>query len=145
MASQEQSVEQLFEAALDQRPEDRRAFLDRACANAPELRRRVEELLRADEEAGSFLEVPFLTSLADHWDETIPFEEVNGARGITDDFKPAPVGRFDPGQIIADRFTVVRFIAHGGMGEVYEVEDRFLQGVHIALKVILPHIAGDAG
>ena len=31
------------------------------------------------------------------------------------------------------------------MGEVYEVEDHFLQGVHVALKVILPHIADDAG
>jgi len=145
MASQEQSVEQLFEAALDQRPEDRRAFLDRACGSAPELRRRVEELLIADEEAGSFLETPFLTSLADQWDETLLVEGINGARAMAHTFKPAPAGRFDPGQIIADRFTVVRFIAHGGMGEVYEVEDRFLQGVHIALKVILPHIAGDAG
>ena len=70
---------------------------------------------------------------------------MNGTRAAASDFKPAPVGRFDPGQVIAERFTVIRFIAHGGMGEVYEVEDRFLQGVHIALKVILPHIAGDAG
>ena len=29
MANQEQTVEQLFGAALDRRPEDRRAFLDR--------------------------------------------------------------------------------------------------------------------
>jgi len=29
------------------------------------------------------------------------------------------------------------------MGEVYEAEDRFLHGVHIALKTILPHAAGD--
>ena len=56
MASQEQTVEQLFGAALDRRPEDRRAFLDRVCAGAPELRQRVEELLLADEQAGSFLE-----------------------------------------------------------------------------------------
>ncbi|WP_433972046.1 protein kinase domain-containing protein [Tunturiibacter lichenicola] len=143
MASQEQSVEQLFGAALDQRPEDRPAFLDRACACAPELRRRVEELLLADEEAGSFLETPLLSSLADKWDDITPVDD--GARAAASDFKPAPIGRFDPGQIIAERFTVIRFIAHGGMGEVYEVEDRFLQGVHIALKVILPHIAGDAG
>src|SRR5665213_343109 len=53
-------------------------------------------------------------------------------------------GRFVPGQVVAGRFTVVRYIARGGMGEVYEVEDRFLQGVHIALKMILPEIAGDA-
>ncbi len=141
MASQEQSVEQLFGAALDQKPEDRRAFLDRACAGAPELRRRVEELLLADEEAGSFLEKPFLSSLADKWDDVTPVDDGAAAGG----FKPAPVGRFDPGQVIAERFTIIRFIAHGGMGEVYEVEDRFLQGVHIALKVILPHIAGDVG
>lgn len=143
MASQEQSVEQLFSAALDQRPEDRSAFLDRACAGAPELRRRVEELLLADEEAGSFLEEPLIKTLADQGAETVPTEGINDARVMPGGFNAA--GRFDPGQVIADRFTVIRFIAHGGMGEVYEVEDRFLQGVHIALKVILPHIAGDAG
>ncbi len=31
------------------------------------------------------------------------------------------------------------------MGEVYEVQDRFLQGVHVALKMILPQISGDVG
>ncbi len=39
---------------------------------------------------------------------------------------------------------MIRFIARGGMGEVYEVEDRFLQGVHVALKIVLPEIAADA-
>ena len=29
------------------------------------------------------------------------------------------------------------------MGEVYEVEDRELKGVHLALKTILPQIAAD--
>ena len=58
---------------------------------------------------------------------------------------PARTGRLAPGQSLADRFTIVRFIAKGGMGEVYEAEDRFLQGVHVALKTILPHIAGDPG
>jgi ribosomal protein S28E/S33 len=38
--------------------------------------------------------------------------------------------RFLPADVIADRFEVVRFIARGGMGEVYEVKDRFLQGVN---------------
>lgn len=46
--------------------------------------------------------------------------------------------------MIASRFRVIRFIAKGGMGEVYEVEDRFLQGVHVALKIVLPEIAADA-
>ena len=56
MASQEQTVEQLFSAALDRSPEDRRAFLDRVCVASPELRQRVDELLLANEQAGSFLE-----------------------------------------------------------------------------------------
>ena len=55
------------------------------------------------------------------------------------------VGRFPPGTVIAKRFTVIRYLARGGMGEVYEVEDGRLQGVHVALKTILPAIAGDAG
>jgi tetratricopeptide (TPR) repeat protein len=53
--------------------------------------------------------------------------------------------RFVPGEVIAGRFAVVRYIAHGGMGEVYEVEDRLLQNARVALKVILPQIASDAG
>ena len=31
------------------------------------------------------------------------------------------------------------------MGEVYEVEDRYLQGARVALKMILPRIASDEG
>ena len=37
----------------------------------------------------------------------------------------------------------MRLLGFGGMGEVYEAEDDRLQGVHIALKTILPHIASD--
>ena len=143
MASQEQIVEQLFGAALDRRPEDRCAYLDQVCVGAPELRQRVEELLLADERAGSFLEKPLLNSSAIQSDNTKLIPEAIGDRespGAT-----SLSGRFQPGQMIADRFAVVRFIARGGMGEVYEVEDRFLQSVHVALKVILPQIAGDSG
>ena len=143
MASQEQTVEQLFGAALDRRPEDRRAFLDRVCAGAPELRQRVEELLLADEQAGSFLERK-LQIFADQSGATQSAVEINSGLAEIRDFSFTPPGRFEPGQLIAGRFAVIRFIDRGGMGEVYEVEDHFLQGVHVALKVILPHIANDA-
>ena len=52
-----------------------------------------------------------------------------------------PTGRLRENDILTGRFRIVRFIAAGGMGEVYEVEDRRLQGVRLALKTILPHIA----
>jgi hypothetical protein len=47
---------ELFEAALDQEPDDRAAFLDRACAGTPAIRKRLEALLARHEQAGSFLE-----------------------------------------------------------------------------------------
>ena len=46
------------------------------------------------------------------------------------------------GSVIADRYKVLRFIAQGGMGEVYEVEDRALD-TRVALKTIRPGMAGD--
>ena len=70
----------------------------------------------------------------------------SGNTGPIDDnaiLSPPPAGRLKPGQVLIDRFVIVRFIAKGGMGEVYEAEDRFLQGVHVALKTILPQIADD--
>src|SRR5262245_34354884 len=51
-------LEALFAAALQQPPADRAAYLDRACADEPALRRRVDDLLRAQAAAGNFLESP---------------------------------------------------------------------------------------
>ena len=39
-------------------PVERKAYLDQACADTPELRQQVEGLLQASEDAGSFLEKP---------------------------------------------------------------------------------------
>jgi eukaryotic-like serine/threonine-protein kinase len=56
---------------------------------------------------------------------------------------PAGVSQFKPGDLVDGRFIVIRFIARGGMGEVYEVEDRQLRGAHVALKTILSQYAVD--
>jgi len=50
---------------------------------------------------------------------------------------------FSPGDVIGARYRVIRFIARGGMGEVYEVEDWELQA-RIALKTIVPERASSA-
>ena len=42
---------------------------------------------------------------------------------------------FAPGELISDRFRIVRLIARGGMGEVYEAHDQILDEV-VALKVV---------
>ena len=96
------------------------------CGGDPEQRRIVEELLAENAGVGSFLEHP-------------PFALLKSSTTYVQ--LSAQTGRLMSGQILIDRFVIVRFIARGGMGEVYEVEDRFLQGVHVALKTILPHIA----
>ena len=46
------------------------------------------------------------------------------------------------GELVADRFRIVRFIAEGGMGEVYEAKDTVL-GDRVALKFLSRRSIGD--
>ncbi len=46
-----------------------------------------------------------------------------------------PMARLSPGEVLARRFRIVRFLASGGMGEVYEAEDIELSE-RVALKTI---------
>ncbi len=143
MATQPEFVEQLFEAALALEPAEREAYLDQACSHDPQLRRTVEELLAEDANAGSLLEHPPFEFLGA---AVMRPERASGITGPIDDNEIASRltgGRLQPGQVLIDRFVIVRFIAKGGMGEVYEAEDRFLQGVHVAVKTILPQIADE--
>ena len=55
-----QRAEELFNAALEQAPEARRAFLDKACGEDPNCGARSRRFFRQDEQAGSFLEKPAL-------------------------------------------------------------------------------------
>jgi tetratricopeptide (TPR) repeat protein len=52
------------------------------------------------------------------------------------------LGVFSTGQTLAGRYSVVRYISHGGMGEVYEAQDQELTE-RVALKTLLPEIARD--
>jgi tetratricopeptide (TPR) repeat protein/tRNA A-37 threonylcarbamoyl transferase component Bud32 len=53
---------------------------------------------------------------------------------------PPPL--FAPETMLAGRYRVVRFLAQGGMGEVYEVEDQELRE-RVALKTVRPEVAVD--
>ena len=58
--------------------------------------------------------------------------------------RSSPPGMLNTGQILADRYKILRFIGKGGMGEVYEAEDQELRD-RIALKTIRPEIATHEG
>jgi serine/threonine protein kinase len=53
-----------------------------------------------------------------------------------------PFTRFAPGDVLAERYRVLRFIARGGMGEVYEAEDLILN-TRLALKTLAATISDD--
>lgn len=110
-----QSVNQIFHSALELDAKDRRAFIAAESRGDIEIQAEVEHLLAADQNAGSYLE------------SGIPL----------DPFQSSPV---EPGYILCDRFRIVRELAEGGMGHVFEAFDCEL-GVTVAVKVIRPEIA----
>lgn len=146
MVRDEQFVQEICGEALQLAPARRGAYLDEACRDRPELRRLAGERLRAKEPARSPMALPLARhdaprdalSRAEEVRASEPWQEQPTA-AVT-----ANLSRFRNAQVIAGRFVVVRFIARGGMGEVYEVEDRLLGGAHVAMKVILPEGAADA-
>jgi tetratricopeptide (TPR) repeat protein/predicted Ser/Thr protein kinase len=66
-------------------------------------------------------------------DETLPSAS---ARSVQ-------VERFAVGSLVADRYRIERFIASGGMGEVYAVHDLVLDAT-VALKALRPELEGSA-
>jgi serine/threonine protein kinase/tetratricopeptide (TPR) repeat protein len=121
MATQQdnwKAVKTLFEASLDLDPADRSSFLIEHCPDAA-LRAEVERLLASHQDAGSFLSTPVVADLS-----TEPVIETP---------------KLSQGAVLAGRFRIVRYIAGGGMGDVYEAEDEELRE-RIAVKTIRPEV-----
>ncbi len=51
-----QQVDEIFQAAIELKAEERPAFVESACAGDEELRREVESLITADEQGLSFVD-----------------------------------------------------------------------------------------
>jgi serine/threonine protein kinase len=62
-----------------------------------------------------------------------------GSDSASDDGSAVEVA-FSPGDLIAERFLVVRLLGVGGLGEVYEVTDQAL-GSSVALKILSASVA----
>jgi serine/threonine protein kinase/Flp pilus assembly protein TadD len=98
--------------------EDRRRYLEKACAGDQDLQARVEALLRVHAEEPTFLEQP--------------------AEGV----QPLPVPTFEgPGAHIGP-YRLVKPLGEGGMGSVFLAEQKEPVRRQVALKLIRPGLDG---
>ena len=117
MEKQSLSVKTIFEEAIEiDSPPERAAYVDQACAGDPALRQRVDTLLKAHHDAGSFLEEQLTTRL----DATID---------------PPLAER--PGQTIG-RYKLLEQIGEGGMGTVFMAQQAEPVKRVVAVKIIKP-------
>jgi len=107
-------ISTLIDSTFDLSLKELRSFLDRECPDDPGLRAEVERRV---------IERSTITRLS----------------------VPAP-GRFAQslavGDVIADRYRIIRLIGRGGMGEVYAADDLLLNE-RVALKTLRGDLAGD--
>ncbi len=112
-------VKDLLHRAMQLEPEERSRFLGEACASDDSLRAEVESLLAAGEELRS----SFLAST--------PARRLGQA---ADEIASGAV--LTEGQIVADRFQLIRKLGEGGMGQVWLAEQLAPVRRQVALKLI---------
>jgi len=126
MSTPSNKAKALFDQAVElTSPAERAAYLDRACGGDAELRGRVEELLRAYVDAGSFLERP-PAGLAG------TVESGSAGNEITQTAGPAPEA------IVSGRYKLLEQIGEGGMGTVWMAQQQEPVKRPVALKLIKP-------
>ncbi len=108
-------IEVIYHAALERDAgQERSAYLDAACGHDAGLRARVEALLRANDQAGDFLEASLI-------DPAVTLD--------------SPVTVEGPGTVIG-RYKLLERIGEGGMAVVYMAEQEQPLRRRVALKVI---------
>src|SRR5437763_1410903 len=94
-------AQELFEDARDLTPEERAAYLAKACPSDPAMQEYILRLVAADEKDRDFLETPILIKILS-----------------------APL--LEERELVDGRFRIIRLAGRGGMGEVYEAKDCIL-------------------
>ena len=109
-AENDERVMAVVSIALRRSSAERESYLRLACENDEQLYREAVELVKQQERLGSFLEHPLID------DRRRPFEI---------------------GQVISNRFEIIKEIGEGGMGFVYEAFDK-KRNQRIAIKAAKP-------
>ena len=116
-----QRIAEIYDSVVEAPPAARGAMLDQACRSDKDLRREIESLLEAREQAGDFLSPD---ELHHHIRDLAPSEAA-------------------PGKTLG-RYQILSVIGAGGMGEVYLAHDSELNR-RVALKVLPVQFTRDEG
>jgi len=140
----------LFEAALKIKdPVKRKAYLDKICVGRPKLRASVEALLKAHEEAGSFLNVAAIEQLnkggTKALDQTIAPSTTHASGPSKDDEEEMSLGYLSPSNKKGSlgrlgHYEVIKILGKGGFGTVLKAFDEKLHRM-VAIKVMDPQMA----
>jgi eukaryotic-like serine/threonine-protein kinase len=112
-------IEEIFQEALQRDPDQREAFVRDACGGDDELHREVSSLLVNHDEAAD----------GETWAAAAAARLMAGQRSLE------PGTAFGP-------YRIERFLAAGGMGEVYRARDTRLERI-VAIKVLPAELASD--
>jgi non-specific serine/threonine protein kinase/serine/threonine-protein kinase len=129
--------ENLFHRALDKPAGERAAFLEQACGGDAALRQRVEVLLQAHDNPGSFLNQPAVNlaaTAASQPGQVAAGESPDWSKGEAPGLRPLSEG---PGSRIGP-YKLLQQIGEGGMGAVWMAEQAQPVQRKVALKIIKP-------